>query len=587
MNRLLFTLLLATASFAANAAPISGKIAVGTWGTQAEFADVRVTRGSTRLYSSNFSTGMAGWSTSGGKWSASNGYLRQNGDGWPALATVGETSWTDYTLTLKARKIGGDEGFLIGFGMPDNTAKSWWNIAGWGNTQQALEAPGFSMLPKSCSVQKGRWYTIKVEVRGSDVRCYLDNVKIYDTMRLLDDAEWKDRTDQVLSSGGLATLPGFEQDQVRELLGRNVYRGRAARAKFDAMPGRETFRALSFADQAAIVRKVNRNRLTWNFSWHENPNDTWKIETVANSMDGACMLYNSLGIFDKHVSVQTVPGSWTTADANWDGNMRFGSQTSYRTAIHETSHALGTGTAWQWGSLMYDGYWHGTYAGNLIQEYEGAGARLWGDSMHYWPYGQNQDWELNSVTEVRTPKIVEALRRDMGISGVRDTFYTTDVANGTYRLSPRLALNSALEVKGSKAGNGAIIDIGAYTEAPNQKFLLDKQADGSYRIRTALAGKRAVEIHGGQADSGAQVQLWDDNGAVGQRWYLVPTGDGFYKLAPANNVWKCMDLWGASPANGTPVKLWDFYDGFGQQFKLTKLRDSILPAPPGSGTDLS
>jgi hypothetical protein len=573
MKNSLSILLFSLAPLAANAAPIAGKIAVGTWGTQAEFADVRVVKGSTRLYSSNFFTGTAGFSFSGGTWSTANGYLRQTGDGWPALATVGDTSWTDYTLTLKARKISGDEGFLIGFGMPDNTTKSWWNIAGWGNTQQALEAPGFSMLAKSSNVQTGRWYTIKVEVKGSDVRCYLDNVKIYDTMRLLDDAEWGDRNDQILTSGGLATLPGFEQDQVRELLGRNVYHGAAARAKFDSLPGKTTFVTLTAAQQAALVRNVNRNRLTWQWGYINNPNDTYKLGVITDAMDGACMLYNSLGVFDKHETVESDPPEWVpTADAGYGGTIRFGGSWNRRVAIHEMSHTLGTGTYYPaWGDLMVNGAWNGTYANLQVQAFDGPGAQMHGDSQHYWPYGQNYDNEWSPVNEQRTVQIVAAFRRDMGISGVRDTFYSTDVANGTYRLSPRLAPSSAMEVLGSNPANGATVDLRGYTGGLNQQFLLDKQADGTYRIRTALAGNRAVEIPGGWADNGAQVQLWDDNGNAAQRWYLIPTADGWYKIAPANNVWRSMDLWGVSSADGTPVKLWDFWDGFGQQWKLTKL----------------
>lgn len=426
------------------------------------------------------------------------------------------------------------------------------------------------MLAKSGSVQTGRWYTIKVEVKGSDVRCYLDNVKMYDTMRLLDNEEWVDRGDQILSSGGLSTLPGFEQDQVRELLGRGAYRGIAARAKFDAMPGRETFRALTPAQQAPIIRNVNRNRMTWNKGWGWGGSELWRDVMIEDSMERAVMRFNAAGVFDKHLTANVSPGT-PTADAGYDGQIRFGGSREYRVALHEISHTLGTGTVWQWGNLMVNGNWNGTYANLKLQEFDGAGAIMHGDNAHYWPYGQNQNWEWSLENERRTIAIIEAFRRDMGISGVRDTIYSTDVANGTYRLSPRLAPNSALQVQGSNPNNSAPIEIAGYTGALNQRFLLDKQADGSYRIRTALAGNRAVEIPGGWADNGAQVQLWDDNGLAPQRWFLIPTGDGFYKIAPANNIWRSMDLWGVSSADGTPVKLWDFWDGFGQQFKLTKL----------------
>jgi hypothetical protein len=109
----------------AYAAAITGRIGVGTWNTQAEFADVRVVKGAETLFESSFASGMAGWTTSGGTWQAANGYLRQTGNGTPALALVGSTAWSDYTLTLRARKISGSEGFLITFGSPGDGTKTW------------------------------------------------------------------------------------------------------------------------------------------------------------------------------------------------------------------------------------------------------------------------------------------------------------------------------------------------------------------------------------------------------------------------------------------------------------------------------
>ena len=57
-------------------------------------------------------------------------------------AFAGDKNWTDYTYTLKARKLGGAEGFLILFHVKDEEAKAWWNIGGWGNTRHALEMGG-------------------------------------------------------------------------------------------------------------------------------------------------------------------------------------------------------------------------------------------------------------------------------------------------------------------------------------------------------------------------------------------------------------------------------------------------------------
>ena len=68
-------------------APPAGMIGVGTWSTQAEFKDVRVTaRDGQMLFNGDFSRGLAGWKTEGGNWSVDNGVLRQTGMTAPASA---------------------------------------------------------------------------------------------------------------------------------------------------------------------------------------------------------------------------------------------------------------------------------------------------------------------------------------------------------------------------------------------------------------------------------------------------------------------------------------------------------------------
>ncbi len=154
-------------------------IGVGTWATQVEFKDIKVTQGNQILYSSDFSTGLQGWKTVRGKWEVSNGVLRQTGDEENTRALVGNPSWSNYTLTLQARKISGNEGFLILFGVPDQNTQSWWNIGGWGNTRHAIHAPGVVEQQVPGNIETGRWYDIKVELSGNTIRAYLDNQLIH------------------------------------------------------------------------------------------------------------------------------------------------------------------------------------------------------------------------------------------------------------------------------------------------------------------------------------------------------------------------------------------------------------------------
>lgn len=156
---------------------ISGMVGVGTWATQAEFKDIKVVKGDQTLFASDFANGLQGWKTVRGKWEMVDGTLRQTSNEEDARALVGDPSWSDYTLTLKARKLGGNEGFLILFGMPksDANVKSWWNLGGWGDTRHGIEAPGMFAESVNGNIETGRWYDIKIECSGNTIRAYLDN----------------------------------------------------------------------------------------------------------------------------------------------------------------------------------------------------------------------------------------------------------------------------------------------------------------------------------------------------------------------------------------------------------------------------
>lgn len=158
----------------------SGCIGVGTWRTEAEFKDIKVTRGDEVLFSGDFSRGLNGWDTRGGEWSIIDGAMHQKSLGDNIRAFAGDKKWSNYTFSLKARKISGEEGFLIPFAVQNEDAKVWWNIGGWGNTRHALEMEGISGGDIRGSIETGRWYDIRVELKGSNIKCYLDGKLIHD-----------------------------------------------------------------------------------------------------------------------------------------------------------------------------------------------------------------------------------------------------------------------------------------------------------------------------------------------------------------------------------------------------------------------
>ena len=174
------TLPIEVESPAATVEPVSGLVGVGTWLTQAEFKDIKVTHNGRTLMEPGFADGLKGWKTLGGDWKLQDGVLRQNSSAENVRALTGNDDWTDYTYSLKARKLGGAEGFLILFRVADENAKSWWNIGGWGNQRHAIEMGGIVGKEIPGRIETGRWYNIRMEVNGKHIKCYLDDTLIHD-----------------------------------------------------------------------------------------------------------------------------------------------------------------------------------------------------------------------------------------------------------------------------------------------------------------------------------------------------------------------------------------------------------------------
>ncbi|HZZ27678.1 MAG TPA: alpha-L-arabinofuranosidase C-terminal domain-containing protein [Pirellulales bacterium] len=159
-----------------------GAVGVATWNTSSEFKDIKVVGSDDKtLYESDFSNSAEGWRpTRGSNWSVNDGAYRQTAIRENCRSVTGDSSWTDYTLTLQARKISGREGFLIMVHAADNDNYVWWNIGGWNNTSSALEAiedgASSEISPHAqVMVEPNRWYNIKMEVKGRNIKCYLDD----------------------------------------------------------------------------------------------------------------------------------------------------------------------------------------------------------------------------------------------------------------------------------------------------------------------------------------------------------------------------------------------------------------------------
>lgn len=160
----------------------AGGIGIGTWGTQAEFKDISLVQDGKSVFTSPDGSGLR---VESGRWEKADGAIRQTTGETPTRAWIGDAALSHYTLTLKAKKISGDEGFLVTVGRQDEKNYLWFNLGGWGNTVSAIEYAkngGKSLVGKQKpgKIETGRWYDIKIDYSPDRIVCWLDGAKIYD-----------------------------------------------------------------------------------------------------------------------------------------------------------------------------------------------------------------------------------------------------------------------------------------------------------------------------------------------------------------------------------------------------------------------
>jgi alpha-N-arabinofuranosidase len=163
-----------------------GSVGVGTYHTQVEYKDIVVTAPDGRtLLTADLSKDTRGWQFTGGKWDLQDQAIKPSAADSESWATTGDPKWTDYTIRVKARKLGGREGFLALWHAVDGDNYNWWNIGGWNNTLARCEtAEGGSRSAYGTGapfkVDTNRWYDLRLEVSGHHVRGFIDDKLVTD-----------------------------------------------------------------------------------------------------------------------------------------------------------------------------------------------------------------------------------------------------------------------------------------------------------------------------------------------------------------------------------------------------------------------
>ena len=155
----------------------AGNLGFGSWNTQVEFKDVKVTGedGTVANLDLNNATDQKG------TWMLKDGVLSQTSSETPSRYIVDGFSSNHFTLECKVRKVGGDEGFFLYFGLSQGAKQGYvYNVAGWNNQTTAVESVsdgrtgGVVSERVSQSLENDRWYDVKLVVTPQKSELYMD-----------------------------------------------------------------------------------------------------------------------------------------------------------------------------------------------------------------------------------------------------------------------------------------------------------------------------------------------------------------------------------------------------------------------------
>jgi alpha-L-arabinofuranosidase len=192
---------------------VHGAIGLGSWNTSVQYTNIVVTSNGSTLYQSDFvDDGTNGWSVYNGTWGVANGLYQQTAVTTDCYSTTGDTNWSNYTISLQARKVGGDEGFLILFNVLDDQDWTWWNIGGWSDTLDGIEQTvggnktTYAQVPQFIALNT--WYDIRIVLTGPRIQCYLGTNAAQAATNLVQDVTLSSSPGGLLVSSSYAKAAG-------------------------------------------------------------------------------------------------------------------------------------------------------------------------------------------------------------------------------------------------------------------------------------------------------------------------------------------------------------------------------------------
>jgi len=156
------------------------------------------------VYDDNFAN-LSNWQVQGG-WNYETEMVTSPGS--PGTIILNKTYGNDLTISVDGM-IEGEAQLTILFRLGNGTGYSF-ELRGWSNTATISKfTDGYAVsnfVTRSYSLERGRWYSLKVSVQGDEIRGYIDNTLIFDIY----DSSFKGQAIGLHSYNGVVSYKNFK-----------------------------------------------------------------------------------------------------------------------------------------------------------------------------------------------------------------------------------------------------------------------------------------------------------------------------------------------------------------------------------------
>ena len=163
----------------------AGRFGLGAWSTVNEFKEFRVYNEKNEVIFSDDFTSLDHWDTPGiGQWKVEGGVLKQTDPGKSPAMLFLKKDLAKGRITVKARRVGGNEGFLMFFNAAGPERFMFCNYGAAGNHFSAIQGqPSPDIATKGGgdlqgAIENERWYEITLDLTKNTAEARLDDKRI-------------------------------------------------------------------------------------------------------------------------------------------------------------------------------------------------------------------------------------------------------------------------------------------------------------------------------------------------------------------------------------------------------------------------